>query len=232
MPGILPLSSIAKCLTIAMTTLLCACSAVTVHLNTRYIDDTTEQQLTDKLEEAGFTVTTNTHLFPDSISQTSVVYSPLLMDPNAVDTLSKVLSENGFTLRSNGVLVEANQWYTKNNLGLYPIPDGMNIRRGESMADLAGQYQTTDCDSKGTLSLSSNGKFAFEFDNGNHKKGDWQIVQFPYLELSTPDYYRYVIEVQRYRTADKIGPISVTKLQTLDKYNTIDHCSFEAGLRD
>lgn len=221
----------AKTLVGAISLFLMSCSTVTVHMNTRYIDTETQTQLADSLERVGFNVETNQLPFPDSVSHTSLIYSPLLRQPDAIDLLATVLKENQFNLHSSAILVESNQWFTKNNIGLFPVPYDVDVQAGKNEVDLVDVYQASDCQTKGMLQLSTNGRFTLTLTNTQPKQGNWQLTQFPYVAMTTDDLYHYAAEIKRYDIVDKVGPIQITKIEMLDSYKSLNQCNFESGTR-
>lgn len=208
-----------------------------MHLNTRYLSDTEQKKLVLAIRNADLTVKTNSYDFPTSIHQTTVLYSPLIKDKQAVDKLTRVLNQLGWEVPGIQPFVANNQWFTKNSLGLFLLPEGIEQGRLKASRDISRRYTALNCGNLLSLKLKTNGEYQFVFDsneNGEHRyaKGLWKVTQFPFIELVTKDnVWWFYFEVLQYREVDQIGEIEVTRLVPVNNYFGAQNCRIEFGLR-
>ncbi len=128
--------------------ILSACATTTVHLNTRYLTAQQENDLVLLLLDNDFNVNTVDYAFPLNIEQSAIVYSPLLNNPQALATLEKILPPAGYPLAHRNALVEGKHWFTKNNIGVYPIPDDTDFHSVTLPANLSHKYKVKTVNQK------------------------------------------------------------------------------------
>lgn len=213
---------------------LIGCSQPTVHLNNRYLNDSQTYSIVKSMNESGIKVVLNQHTFPQRIKDNTIIYSPMLSNPEVVDQIRFTLKAVGWNLNNVQLLVESNQWFTKNNLGLFLVPNGVDVGSGRSAVDLTHKYQSLDCTHSFNLKLYSDGQFQFESIEPNYQSfiGKWQLAGYPYLQLSHDEpYLNFYYQVEQTRTVDVLGPVKVIKLTPLSNSNLIPDCSLEYGIR-
>ncbi|WP_414830025.1 hypothetical protein [Alteromonas sp. H39] len=210
---------------------LTGCSTVTVHVNTRYLSEQETREIVNKLTAAEFTVKTNTQLFPSQVSSTTILYSPLLQDREAIFRLEKAITSD-WPVSYIQALSISNHWYTKSSIGLYVVPANVNPHRGTSSADLANVYTGWQCKSNVVLNLHQDGTFTLQ-KNDQTYSGDWKITRFPYLQLSgSSPYLHTYFEVSQHGEVDKISPVTITSLTPLENDFLNEGCVLTFGLRD
>lgn len=207
------------------------CSSVTVHVNTRYLSEQEARDVIDKLKAAEFNVKTNTQFFPSQVATTTILYSPLLQDREAVFRLEKAVTDE-WPVSYIRALSISNHWYTKNSIGLYLVPENVNPHQGTSAEDLANTYTGWQCKNQVVLSLHPNGDFSLEKDHDTYS-GSWKVTSFPYLQLSGDNPYLHTyFEVSQHGEVDKIGPVTITSLTPVENDFLPDGCVLTFGLRD
>lgn len=71
---------------------LCGCSQTTVHLYSRYLSIQQIEMINRELITADFIVKSNDLKFPQSVTQSSLTYSPLIKDLNAVNKVVNAIN--------------------------------------------------------------------------------------------------------------------------------------------
>ncbi|MCW8107926.1 hypothetical protein OPS25_05390 [Alteromonas ponticola] len=213
---------------------LSACSTTIIHLISRYLNTTQQTDLVALLERHNFKVKLSEHPFPLSITDTTLVFSPLLTDPEALTTLHAILPIAGYPLSRSSALVEGKHWYTKNNIGFYPIPTGVDPFSDTLPAALAHEYKSENCAKNFSLTLSHSGRFRLVTDAGTRQKinGLWRVTEFPYLVLQgTNQFKNFYFEVKQAKLKDQVSHISVITLVPLNSHPLIPPCDVSFGER-
>ena len=219
---------------------LTACAAPTkVHLYGRYLSESNIKNITDTLEESGFDVEANQHEFPTNLNQSTILYSPLIKDRDAVTTLVSQLSELNIAIFDTQPLFEGKHFYTRNNLGLFILPDGTTLREQINERDVANEYHSFDCENHITLNLNANKTYELLMDKLPYPKesdyltGIWRITQYPYISLGPKEGYEwFYFEIQQDSEIDKLGTINQVKLIGQDEYSYLHFCDFVYGVRE
>lgn len=220
-------------LLLLVSTIIAGCAAPTViHLNKRYLSDEKAQAVKHELESAGFDVEVNELKFPREITSTSIVHSPLLLEPDALKKTENVIVNLGYELDAITSLASNNHWYTKNTVGLYIVPDGVSTVNSVTLSTLAGTYESRDCDITSSINLSSDGTFSYQDSENKSLTGRWSISGYPYILLEKPSIHlNYYFEIEESEVIDKIGKVSITTLQPRSSAREINKCEMQAGLR-
>lgn len=210
---------------------LTGCSSVTVHVNTRYLSTQEAREVISKLKAAEFNVKTNEQIFPSQVVTTTILYSPLLQDREAVSRLEKAITSD-WPVSYIRALSISNHWYSKNSIGLYLVPENIDPHQGTNVADLANVYTSWQCENRVVLTLHPKGDFSLEKDNDTYT-GTWRITSFPYLQLSSSEPYLHTyFEVSQHSEVDKISPVTITSLTPVENDFLPDGCVLTFGLRD
>lgn len=214
--------------------LITGCSSTTVHLYGKYLDPQQVQQTTELLEQKGYTVQVNDFVFPDAIHASTLLYSINVTDGKQLDNLTRELMDAGWPIYQIFPMQIANHWITKNDLGLFLLPEGLDPAAGKTMADIAGDYRAApECGRNIQLILYSNGNFEVVTD-GEQFSGLWRVTDFPYIELSRKmkvgrliDYY----QVERLTQQDLMGTVKITQLTSLQGGDDYSSCTLQLGVR-
>lgn len=216
--------------------LLSCCSQTTVHLYSRYLSDEQVNTISTSLAAKDFVVKPNQLRFPDSVSQSSITYSPMIKDRQAVEKVVSTMHDMGWHIYRSDMLVADNHWYKENSIALMLLPPDLNIQN--SMQNWAFKYTSHQCKTSLTIHLNPNGQYqtlnfkdrVIKHDLG---QGSWRIIQYPIIELTAPsvDWPLY-FELKSYIQTDIVGEIQMYQLSPLDKYAFLSNCSFVYGIRD
>lgn len=216
---------------VVMLLALTACSTTTVHVNTRYLDEQQVADVTRKLRQAQFKVKTNAHPYPAGVYSTTVLYSPLLQDRDAVFRLESAMSED-WPVSHIRALQMSNHWYSRSSIGLYIVPEDINPQSGLSAADLSQAYRIAGCTANGQLTLHTNGEFTLSLA-AQTIAGHWHITSYPYIELNADAPYLHTyLEVSQHTEVDKVSPVKVTTLMPVEARLLPEGCTLQYGIRE
>jgi hypothetical protein len=217
---------------------LVACSSSTeVHLYTRYLSDTEIEKISSKLDESHFKVITNTLSFPETIKQSTLLYSPFIKGDKTLDILINSLSDIGWAIPSVEALVSGNHWYRKDSIGLFLLPEGVKQKDKIANQDLANDYESRNCDTLVNLRLNKDNTYQLSFTNKtnertDHRKGSWKIRSYPYIELTSfNERWWFYFEIEQKVESDKVSKINIIELKPVDRYPFFPNCSFVNGVR-
>ncbi|MEW6997443.1 hypothetical protein AADZ86_07050 [Colwelliaceae bacterium BS250] len=216
---------------------LISCSSTEVHLYTRYLSDIEIEKISSKLDESNFKVVTNTLSFPETIHQSTLLYSPFIKGEKTLDTLINSLSEIGWTIPSVEALVSGNHWYSKNSVGLFLLPEGVKQKDKIANQDLANDYESRNCDTLVNIRLNNNNTYQLTFTNKtnertDHLKGTWKIRSYPYVELTSfNERWWFYFEIEQKIETDKVSDIEIIELKPVESYSFFPNCSFVNGIR-
>ena len=215
--------------------LMVSCAQPTVHLNHRYLDEQQTSELVSALQKQGLRVALNQHPFPERIGENTVIYSPTLRNPEATGTqLQQALDDTGWRLRDSRFLVVSNQWFTRDNLGLFLVPAGVDVHGGRTEMDFARQYSAEDCDFEYQLSLQPDGSMVFQSENSAYPsfQAHWRLSGYPYLHLyQESPYLNFYYKIERSESRDAIGKAAITRLLPLSPPIRLPACGLVHGVR-
>jgi len=222
---------------ILLSITLLACSSTEVHLYSRYLSDTEVEKIRTKLEESNFKVVTNTLAFPETINQSTLLYSPFIKGVETLDLLTNSLSNIDWIIPNVEALVSGNHWYSKNSIGLFLLPEGMKQKDRIAIQDIPNNFESRNCDTLVNLHLNKNNTYRLSFTDSinertDHLKGSWKIRSYPYIELtSTNKRWWFYFEIERKVESDKVSKINIVELKPVDRYSLFPNCSFVNGIR-
>ncbi|TYK64126.1 hypothetical protein [Colwellia echini] len=216
---------------------LFSCSSTEVHLYTRYLSDSEIKEISKNLDESNFKVVTNTLSFPETINQSTLLYSPFIQGENTLDILTNSLSDLGWAIPNVEALVYGNHWYSKDSVGLFLLPEGVKQKDKIANQDLANNYESRNCDTLVNLRINKDNTYQLSFTNQineqtDHLKGNWKIRSYPYIELTSfNDFWWFYFEIEQKIEEDKISKIEIIELKPVDTYSFFPNCSFVNGVR-
>lgn len=219
----------------AFCVFLVGCSQSTVHLNNRYLNEQQTTQIVQIIEQSGAKIKLNQHPFPQRVNSNTLIYSPMHRQPDLVNQLQRRLISNGWNIPSTIIMVESNQWFTKSNIGLFLVPDGVEVGAGRTPADIAQTYQSLDCTDSFQLQLLLDGGFRLQGESLATQiyEGSWRITGYPYLQLYNDEpYFNYYYKVAQTQAKDMIGTVNIITLQPLSNSRWLPNCKLEYGVRD
>lgn len=222
-------------LIIVLLVLLAGCTNTKVHLYTKYLSEEEVQVVTKELESKRFSVIKNTLSIPNGVSESSVIYSPFLINMEHLDSALDALSKLGWTGIRLENFVKGNHWYGKNNFGLILLPEGIIRSEVKIVDELSQRYVGTDCDAQIEIELHSNSNYKIKYKDGSKmitKNGSWKVSGYPYLELSNGDGLlpMYLQAVKR-TEQDIIGKVNIVEIKPIQNYQIFSNCKFSHGVR-
>lgn len=233
-----------KFIIIFASILLSACSSTTVHLYGRYLSEAQIEKVKDGLEKTGVKVKTNTLSFPESINQSTLLYSPFIQQENGLENITNSLSKLNWTIADVQMLVANNHWYKKDSVGLFLLPEGMTQNDRIVSRDLVNEYTSRNCKMGVSVQLNQDNTYEMFFseipdlrteyfrNRIDYLKGSWKVRSYPYIELTSfNDRWWFYFEIQRKTETDKVSDIDIIELAPLDEYKLFPNCSFTYGVR-
>jgi len=214
-----------------------ACSSTKVHLYTRYLTDSEIKEISKELENADFDVIRNNLKFPDTIHESTLLYSPFIQDEDSLETITSTLTKLGWVITSVHSLVSGNHWYKKDSVGLFLLPEGGKQNDKIARQDLANVYESINCSTAVKVYLNSDQTYEFVFaekdeEQTDHLTGTWKMRSSPYIELTSNNkMWWFYFNIEKKLETDKVSKIEIVELHPEDKYNFFPSCSFAYGIR-
>ncbi|WP_102797800.1 hypothetical protein [Bowmanella denitrificans] len=226
------------CLLVLLTLTMVGCAKTQVHLYGRYLQPEQIQQVTQALETEGYQVQVNRLAFPADIHQSSLVYSLMLKDVSKLDRVMAASASQGWYVHNVTAMVKGNHWYTKDSMGLFLLPEGVDPSDPSAAENMSFNYQSSGCEQSPGLQLSDDHTFRIQpvaevpFDADWHQ-GTWRLKESAYLELTpkADPTWSYYLELQRSTETDQLGQAEVIRLTPMRTYLMFGKCSFEYGVR-
>ncbi|NDV92619.1 hypothetical protein GTH32_15700 [Alteromonas sp. 345S023] len=100
--------------------------------------------------------------FPASVTENTLLYFLILLEPEAIDIASNISATAGFTVQRIEGLNKGNHWYTKNSMALFLLPKNKDNRRMFFRQDLMNEYKAKDCSEATSLYFHKDGSFTLE----------------------------------------------------------------------
>lgn len=221
-----------------MALVFCSCSQTTVHLYSRYLSVEQSEDIKKELVAADFVVKPNHLKFPQSITQSSLIYSPLIADRQAVNNLINVMNDIGWDIPHISMLFADDHWYKENSIALMLLPPDINPQTHTNLQDWANEYSSHNYELELTIKLKINGQYQIfrspnQLIEEDFAQGTWHISEFPYLELRSKESdWGLYFELKQYLVNDQIGDIYISELSPISNYIDFAGCTFKYGLRN
>ncbi|MEO9943909.1 hypothetical protein [Paraglaciecola sp.] len=215
----------------------CSCSQTTVHLYTKYLSVNQVQNIHQELAAKNFKVSNNDFVLPQTITSSTLIYSPNLQDRNAVDEVVQSLQNLNWNIATVSPLLKGNHWYSKNSIALMLVPVDITPNKGQAMSDWAHLYISHKCKKDIKLKLTKLGDYQLAIDDLDKnsrdlQSGTWKITEYPYIELrSSNGEWFFYFKVKYHVEQDIVGEIQMYELYPVDNYSAFEHCSFITGVR-
>ena len=216
---------------------LSGCSQTTVHLYSRYLSEAQIKEINQELVEADFKVKLNQLTFPASINQSSLIYSPLIDDRNAVNRIINSMSNIDWEIHHTSMLFTDNHWYKENSIALMLLPSDVDPKAQTHQQDWVNAYTSQNCAKQLIINLKKNGQYQIltaqnQLLNHPIAQGKWLISQFPYLEITPLGAdWGFYYELENHLEFDQIGQINLKILKPINNHSILAECSFIYGLR-
>ena len=224
------------------------CSQTQVHLYAKYLSEAEINRVSTQLEKDNFQVDVNQLTFPDSIGKNSLVYSLMLPEQSELTRLSQSANKLGYLIENEVPLFSNNHSFTHDSIGLFLIPEDMDISASMSHEKLIGRYYSKACDADTQLLLNSDNTYMLvnspQAGNNEAKQdeeqlngqqalisGFWKVTQYPYVQLSGPENHPWVapFEVEVHDEIEFGVLVENTYLKPLSDYERFDSCQFYKG---
>ncbi|WP_226990266.1 hypothetical protein [Paraglaciecola mesophila] len=224
------------------------CSHTQVHLYAKYLSESEVNRISKQLKKDDFDVDVNQLTFPNSISRNSLVYSLMLPEQSELSRLTQSAAKLGYSVESEVPLFSNNHSFTHDSIGLFLIPDDLDISASISREKLIGRYYSKACDADTQLLLNSDNTYILvnspQEAISNAKQGEvqlnrqqtlisgfWKVTQYPYVQLSGPKNHPWVapFEVEVYDEIEFGVSVENTYLKPLSDYKRFDSCQFYKG---
>ncbi len=208
-----------------------------MQLYARYLSPAQIQQLKNAFKEQSINVETNTLAFPKGVDRSTIIYSPMIKDRQAVDKIQTTAETLNWPISSTNPLVAQNHWVTKNSVALLLLPEGIYPDKKSSPQDIAATYKSDNCASKVSIELKADYQYEMHFQSENIldkalETGYWQIRSYPYIELYSVDkFWWFYFKIEQSIEADNVSSFELTTLVPQDNYRVFPQCSFVDGTR-
>jgi len=145
--------------------LLSSCSSKTqINLFAAHLDQKQIKDITDVIDPAAFEIRANRVVFPDSISQNTLIYTPSLNSNQNISAIISALADIGYDINTVSLLHRDNQSFTENNIGLYLVPEGFQPSKINIIKNIINAYGSSTCQNTSNLYLKESGNFKIEVD--------------------------------------------------------------------
>jgi len=221
--------------------LLSGCaSKTTVYVYAKYLDTTQREEIRNVFDSSQkYRVQFNEFDFPASVTENTLLYSLILLEPETIDAAAALSTTAGFPIEYTQGLSQGNHWYTKNSMALFLLPKGKDNKLFFFRQDLVNEYKAQDCNETTSLHLHKDGSFTLKMttkstvSDRDMVTGEWKYRQYPFLELRKKEaaYADYYFEIKRFRGADKVSEIDFVELESLNTGSLPENCSFLIGTR-
>lgn len=211
-----------------------------MHLYAKYLTDKEVEEIREHLKLNGLVVDVNQHDLPSSVNSSTLLYSPLIKNRDAVNKTQAVVEVLGWSNLAVEALVADNHWYSKNNLALMLLPKTAESRSDISLLarDMSRIYKSENCQVELTLNLAPDGRYSLDYSHvanvvkKPYQKGFWRVRQLPYLEMVSDDkeWWLY-FEIINKTITDKVSEVDLTELVPVSDYIFPAGCTLLYGQR-
>lgn len=228
------------CLSLFFALFIAGCTTKpTAYVYAKYLSDIEKERLIKTFEQSDkFNMELNEFDVPVEITESTMLYSLLLRDPNTISEAAALAESAGFVLQRTQALTQGNHWYTKDSLALFLIPKRKGAVRRLFKQDLVHHYEGQRCGEGSVLTLNKNGTFALHLRQPNAKTlqlitGEYKYRQYPFIELQKDSltYAEYYFEIEQFSETDQISKIDFIKLVSINPGSLPKECSFIIGTR-
>lgn len=207
--------------------LLVGCQKPSIYLYSKYITETERQKLTEQFEQEGYQVVVNTLPFPQGVRQTSILYSPMLKDPNNLDKTIAILKKQGIEIDSVSSLVEGSHFVTKDALAVFivfnPEVFAAPVKQGQIFA-------SQNCDNEFELHINQGNNASVKI-NDETTTVTWRLLAnndiLSFRKYQGADYNYDVI---RDVASTPVGVVDEIRLKPIVSNSWLGECEFYYGL--
>ncbi len=222
----------------AVTGILGCVGLPQVHVFSRHLSEQQISDIRDVFSQQPVELHINQLPIPFSMSQSSIIYSPLIESHQSIENVLVALETLDWSIQSVSPLSSDNHWFTKNTIGVYLIPQGDLNSRPLTALDMANTFIADQCDTAALIHFNKDYSYSVELASTDTAQlkypltGQWQIRNYPIVELrpTGSQWYMY-FEIDRSVERDQISQIDMTTLTPLDTYSLFPDCQFQFGTR-
>lgn len=218
-----------KYLVLFISLLLVGCQKPEVYLYSKYISQQEVQHLSQEFEDAGYKVEVNSLPFPQGISDTSILFSPMLKDRKNVDKAVGVLNDQGLEVNSISSLVEGSHFVTKNALAVFIVSD---LDVFESPLQSGQTFASKNCDTEYEIHITAN--HSAEVTQSGKKVGvSWQLLanqEIFQLTKSNGNGPNYNYDIYKSVSRTPVGVVDEITLKPILWNTWFGDCEFYYGL--
>lgn len=216
-----------KYLVLLCVLVIAGCQKPSVYLYSKYISVQQTQKLSEQFEQAGYQVEINQLPFPQGITDTSILYSPLLQERTNLDNAVALLKANGLEISSVSSLVEGSHFVTKNALAVFVVFDQSVF----ATPVIEGQiYTTKNCDADFQITIAKD-QSANVRDADKEVAIQWQLLaNQEIIRLSDKVGRNYNYDIVKTVAATPVGVVDEVTLKPIVANTWFGKCEFYYGL--
>lgn len=214
-------------------------STSTVHVFAKYLNDDELNKVQTLLADSRYDVEVNRHEFPESVTSSTVIYSPMHSNPDEVTELLGLVAQSVGKKAELLYIRSENHSYTKDNVGLYLIGiDGRNSITVPTEVAFASPYSAVRCKSLAFAELVLKQDHQFELftsaatdDDEKVTKGQWyRDKQNNRLELWLHGNIIGLFDINYTKDQLDVGLRKGIRLTPVTGEPDIDHCIFDYSI--
>ncbi len=227
------MSFIQRYFSFALLLLVVSCSSqMKVNLFAAHIEKEKVDQVSDAMTSTGLNLSVNQVPFPDSVRGNAIVYTPSNNANKQVYQLINLLEELGYNINSVNLVRIENHRFSKNNIGLYLVPDDFVSNKVNIAMDIVNEYGSVLCGNN--LMLNQDNSFKIEIDIWQEDKqdylqqivlGNWQKNDADNIILNA-DTWRTELSFKRKFSIEKSTNGNVQKVTLEPLYNVAEQGSY------
>lgn len=207
--------------------LLTGCQKASIYLYSKHISEQETAKLTSEFEQAGYQVQVNQHAFPKEITNTSLLYSPLLRDRKNISKVESLLINQGLEVNSISSLIQGNHLVTKDAIAVFVVSDP----RGIVDPIFKGQaYSSHKCNSDYHIDIATT-KTAEVSEQGSKTKIAWRLLANQEIFQMTDDRgYNFNYEIHKSVSQTPVGVVDEIILKPIVRNSWFGNCEFYYGV--
>lgn len=216
-----------KYLVLLSALLLAGCQKPSIYLYGKYISEQEAQQLSKEFEQAGYQVELNSLPFPQGISNTSILSSPLLKKRTDLEKAVTILEGQGLEVNSISSLVEGSHFVTKNALAVFVVSNrdvfAEPVRTGQV-------FTSSNCETEFEIHINASYKAKVK----EAKKAvnvSWQLVANQEIfQLTNSNGTNYNYDIYKSVSSTPVGVVDEIRLKPILANTWFGACEFYYGL--
>ena len=206
---------------------LSGCQKASIYLYSIHISEQETAKLTAKFEQAGYRVEVNQHAFPKNITNTSLLYSPLLRDRENISKVESLLINQGLEVNSISSLIQGNHLVTKDAIAVFVVSDP----RGIVDPIFKGQaYSSHKCDSDYHIDIATT-KTAEVSEQESKIKVVWRLLANQQIfQMTDHRGANFNYEIHKSVSQTPVGVVDEIILKPIVRNSWFGDCEFYSGV--